>query len=95
MQDWRIKPHVIVQKNQGNVNYQYAGEETSCEDLCDPKASEEATKQEEAELKLHKVSWNPAHSITRSPFLSILCVKAAFLHPTGCVCGVLERVSSV
>lgn len=69
MQDGRIKSTLFVQKGKTNVKYQYALDEMSYEDLLDPKAAEKARQQEEADLKLQKVTDSAALS---SPFISTL-----------------------
>lgn len=59
MQEGGVKSPVFVQKSKTNVNYQYAFDEMSYEDLLDPKAAEKAKQQKAAALKLQKVSLNP------------------------------------
>lgn len=58
-----------MQKGKTIVKYQHAFDEMSYEDLLDPKAAEKAKQQQEAALKLQKVTNSAALS---SPFLSIL-----------------------
>lgn len=61
MQEGKVKSPVFVQKSKTTVNYQYALDEMSYEDLLDPKAAEKAKQHKEAALKLQKVSLNTIH----------------------------------